>query len=209
MAHKRKKKGGMFGLGSDLGQIAIGVGGSLALDMVLNKFAHRGHHRGGAEPPHQDAPHDEPPRVSDNLGDSLNDALQGIEDISGMPKPMIIKGAAAVALLMAAESYPQYGTALKIAAGVTAYQAITSHDRVRRMLGLHGVELAAVATDALNAIEDKVAERITEYKESMHGNVLADNPGGAYSDSMHGNVLADNPGGAYYGHEDMGAFNMY
>jgi hypothetical protein len=188
-----KKKKGIFGLTDDIISVGGGIATALVLDVVLNKISHGRHHRRPGEVSHDTEPMPDPsPMIQ-----PVVQGIEAIEDMTGLPKRTIVKGAAALGLLVAAEKMPQYGGVLKIAAAVMAYQAISSHPMVSRMTGgdMQGVTLAD-----MNAIEDKLKADVQMYKEKLEAiegdremNAIEDSPTGAYGVELNGQVLAGSP----------------
>ena len=159
----KKKHKGLFGLSDDIFQLGGGLVGTVILEKMLNGMGGRrgGHHDGGGNDDdgggggtHPDPPHN-----------PVMNAIEGVSDMTGLPKHVILKGGISVGLLLAAEKMPHYGTAFKIMAGCMAFSALSEHPGGRRFMGIHGHD--GVDGTTLAAIEADLQKSISEYKEKI------------------------------------------
>jgi hypothetical protein len=193
-----KKKKGMFGVSDD----AVGVGTGILLSMVVsmgvNKMVGHGHgrHEGGTA-----ADGMTPADGGGIVNHSVSDYIGEISARMGVPKPMVVKAGIGAVALYAAENMPQYRTPLLFLSGVMFYEAITSHQRVRNFMGMHG---SIDGISEIKAIEDELKGEFEAFKK-MNGTTLADS-------HMDGTTLAaieeqiHMSGGDTYG---MGATNQF
>ena len=181
MSRKKSKKG-MFGLGEDTVQMGMGIAIAGGLSMVINKTYHKKDH-------HPHSPNDGGllPNDQSNSGGGgrVSDYIGELSARMGAPKVAIVKGGAAIALLYASEKMPQYGGALKFAAGVLAWDALTSQHKIRSFMGIHD---AVSGTEQMNAIEDELRAEIKGYQDAIYGTTLADHMDGT---TLAGTELAE------------------